>query len=336
MKNLTPKHQKAFSIIEVMVAIVVTVVGILAIAKFQGTVLQSGSDANQRVMAVTLAERKLEEFKNQAAVPGTGYSSIVSGSDPLESVGDSQFEVKWTVDNYVYPTTKLQVAKLEPSATHPDYKQINFTISWLGLIGQQRLELSAVINSLSALSTGFGPGVGVSGEPPTVFYNPLSAPDVVPVTIESPDLKKETSKPLPDVTQKGGSTAVSFEVVTYAPYGGGLFETLRREEFLTVSCGCTTTGATGTRIEGGVVWDEDADILRDVRNVTAGQKFGTKLNSGDFSGQPFECDVCCRNKEPNPLVASGDYMQVCRLKRIDGIMTVVPDWKLVAFDLIPD
>lgn len=63
--NIRIKHS-GFSLIEVLVALVVLAVGILGISKLQGVLIANSSDANQRTVAVSLAQQKLDDLKSFA------------------------------------------------------------------------------------------------------------------------------------------------------------------------------------------------------------------------------------------------------------------------------
>ncbi len=61
MKNV---HQGGFSLIEVLITLVVLAVGLVALAKFQGTTIESGSLAKERAVAAHLAQQKLDDLRD--------------------------------------------------------------------------------------------------------------------------------------------------------------------------------------------------------------------------------------------------------------------------------
>jgi len=68
---------RGFSLIEVMIALLVLALGILGISKLQGTLIRNSSDANQRSVAASLAQMKIDDLKsyvlmNRADVDGDG------------------------------------------------------------------------------------------------------------------------------------------------------------------------------------------------------------------------------------------------------------------------
>lgn len=65
--------QHGFSLVEVLVTVGVLAVGLVAMARFQGTVLLGSSFARERSEAVALAEQKIEQMRN--------YRDVVSNYD---------------------------------------------------------------------------------------------------------------------------------------------------------------------------------------------------------------------------------------------------------------
>ncbi len=63
-------NQKAFSLVEFMIALMILTVGILAMIGLQSTAIRSRSSSKWETAATTLAEQKLEELKS------SGYSGL--------------------------------------------------------------------------------------------------------------------------------------------------------------------------------------------------------------------------------------------------------------------
>ena len=73
-------NDKGFTLIEVMIAIFILVVGLLGVAGVAVTVINGNAFSKEITTATTLAQDKMEELKN------TRYSNITSGSDTQESI----------------------------------------------------------------------------------------------------------------------------------------------------------------------------------------------------------------------------------------------------------
>jgi len=76
-----------FTLIEVMIAILVIVVGLLGVAGVATTVINGNTLAKEMTTATTLAQDKIEDLKS------TAYGSISSGSDTQQSI----YTRTWTV-----------------------------------------------------------------------------------------------------------------------------------------------------------------------------------------------------------------------------------------------
>jgi Tfp pilus assembly protein PilV len=104
-------RQDGFTLLEALIALLVTSFGMLAIAAFQGTLPGSSDLAKQRSEAVRLAQLKIEQLRayEQVASDGAGNkfdytSDVVSGSDTIgPSNGayttNTTYTRVWTVDN---------------------------------------------------------------------------------------------------------------------------------------------------------------------------------------------------------------------------------------------
>jgi len=353
-----------FSLIEVMVAVLILSVGILAVSKLQTSLIRSGSDANQRSVAAGIVQKKIDDLRRFAyvntsatlpalpewedlsvhALTSLKYPNSLSFANIATNQGgrmqagtifngNNTYELSWTSDSYYYNGTN-QIATTDAVTLFPAFKTAHVKVTWQG-VGDNTtsvVSFDTVIDAYNLANTDLGGAIPAGGSSPIVAYNPLSAPDVVPVELGIGDLKKETSKPLPDVSKKGDSTMVKFETVTYNTNNN----TQRREEFRTLACKCTTSGSTKTSsyVYGYVTWDHTEDIISDITtkvNLSASDKF-SKIAVDNSGGevQDDACTTCCRDSAD----LAGDF-KVCRLKRIDGVLRLITPWKLVAFNMIP-
>lgn len=73
-------NDKGFTLIEIMIAMFILVVGLLGVAGVATTVINGNVFSKGLTTATTLAQDKMEELKN------TKYSNIASGSDTQESI----------------------------------------------------------------------------------------------------------------------------------------------------------------------------------------------------------------------------------------------------------
>ncbi|NQZ52871.1 MAG: prepilin-type N-terminal cleavage/methylation domain-containing protein [Piscirickettsiaceae bacterium] len=366
MKFKTNTKSKGFSLIEVMIALVVLAIGILGISKLQGTLIRNSSDAHQRTVAVSIAQQKIDDLRSYSKLnsdlswaaalaevsPETEMAyEHITGNTNLETytetgglilptssriVGTTSYSLNWTVENYWYEDADGNDATLlthtstipTPAPARSDFKLLTVVVAWDDVEGtSQSISLDTVIDAYSLINTAFSASVHNGGDSPIIPYTPLQAPDVVPVTLDSDGLKKETSKPIPDVSKKGYSTVVTFETVTYNTN----LDTVKREEFRTVACRCGSGSTISSHLYGQTEWDEQNVKLTDNTYDDFTSVSNTSVNNGGGETQAAECTTCCAD---GPDVA-GTVFKACRLKRIDGILRYFPPWKMVAFSIIP-
>lgn len=140
MKQLTSPPQKGIGLIEVMVTTVVVAVGLLALASLLGGLMSGSGDNKTRAEALVLAERKIEDLRNNitiagynaipdnAPVPGTcatipGTCASIAGTCPsfagtcASIAGTNAFFTRtWTISDI--------------GSTTPNRKRISVQVSW--------------------------------------------------------------------------------------------------------------------------------------------------------------------------------------------------------------
>ena len=97
------RTQKGFTLIEVMIALVLFAVGLLAFAGLEVVALRNSTYSKEYGKANTYAQQKVEELK------GTAWGLVAAGSDKLEQ----RFTRTWTV------------------TTTGDIKTLGVTVSWV-------------------------------------------------------------------------------------------------------------------------------------------------------------------------------------------------------------
>jgi prepilin-type N-terminal cleavage/methylation domain-containing protein len=104
---LKPASERGSTLIEVMVALVIFLIGSLAVAAFLLVTVRAQSGAGRRGQADQLLRAKMEELQS------TAYAEVVDGSD-AESLGGAVFERTWEV-NEDEPVQKVKTILLEAS-----------------------------------------------------------------------------------------------------------------------------------------------------------------------------------------------------------------------------
>jgi type II secretion system protein I len=88
-----------FTILEVMVAISILAVGLMAVFTAQSRSITGNTDANRQTVAMTLAQDKMEEL---LALP---YEDLDATGSPITEPGG--YQVAWTVNEYESDNYKL-------------------------------------------------------------------------------------------------------------------------------------------------------------------------------------------------------------------------------------
>jgi len=335
---------KGFSLIEVMVALLVLALGVLAVVKLQGVLIQSASDSNHRAVAVSLAQQKIDDLRSFSDAQGfldigenTGGAIGASPNEFSIERGFYSYSLRWEVDD---PT--------------PDSKVVTVFVAWQDETGnEQEINLATIIDfyvpALTSLPNQPSPG----GDPPRASYTPELAPDVIDISVDTGGGRfRQTSKPLPDVVKTGQNenTIVNFEVMTYQERDGSSdYFTNRQEEFVTVDCNCRLSATPGLAMTPAhVVWENNHRF--DVKGQWITKKTAVEVSNSNAAEEL--CSVCCRDhhdddaspvkyvpgtssgnhthyKVDGTVAQAGDiYRESCRMKRVDGILRVFQDWHL--------
>jgi prepilin-type N-terminal cleavage/methylation domain-containing protein len=98
------RTEKGFTLIEVMIAIVLFAIGLLAFAGLEVVALRNSTYAKEYGKANTYAQQKVEEMK------GTDWTSVSTGSDTLEG----KFTRTWGVTGDI-KTLGVTVSWVDPS-----------------------------------------------------------------------------------------------------------------------------------------------------------------------------------------------------------------------------
>ncbi|NTV94923.1 MAG: hypothetical protein HGA75_05845 [Thiobacillus sp.] len=295
-------------LIEVLVLIFVMAVGMLAMGKMHTVLIRDGGTANNRAIATSLAQEKLDDLRGfkwinatQAAANGDNcadagmfcYSEIADNSGGFILAGDV------TVGNTTFALS-WQCFLTDTATTCPNpsdnvtFKTVVATVAWTDQNGAHTVVLRSALVRDDPLLTSFSAdgGEGAPAYGPKVEYTPGAAPDIVAVPIAQGEVNKETSKPLPDVVSAGKSVATSFETVTYALGSPDYKQVL--DDFITVSCVCKFT-SDGTGYPASYYYyDSDAKSLK-VKYPTDADMVTTHRGVPDGNGQHTLCTKCCRD-----------------------------------------
>jgi Tfp pilus assembly protein PilV len=94
MQQTVFRRQRGFGLVEILISILVLSFGLVALAVFQGDILQAGGEIKARNEALALGDEKLEDLRN--LISEAQYSAVTSGSDSITGK-NATFTRAWTV-----------------------------------------------------------------------------------------------------------------------------------------------------------------------------------------------------------------------------------------------
>lgn len=320
-------RNEGFSLLEILLAIVIFVVGMLALAHLQTNLTRSATDANTRTVAAGIAEEILEELRGFRRVSTDPNGLVFAFADIDDSFiaetvprGGINYVVSADVKGYNFNTDLTAVTETDPAVAGAiyDFKMVELTVTWNNnqefLIDEGTtiantamdsgyIVLKDVIHSVPSLADAI---VAVEEDAiggPIVDYTPGLNPDIV--AIELSDTKfKESTMPKPDVIRRDELVETWFDVITYNTVTGDNGDEsffLRREEFLIVSCECELNSPSNDNpgfkptVWNGKEYVEGGLVVK---------PYGVSANNN----QSQYCDTCCRDHHDDSSAASTDEL----------------------------
>jgi len=308
------KRMRGFSLLDVVIAILIFAVGMLALASLQTNLTRSSVDANTRTVAANVGEEVLERLRAFRRV-STDPDGVVFAFADIDATyvadtvprGGIDYTVTGSVIGYDFNSDKTAVTATDPAvagSTH-DFKLVELNVAWDNNQSFQvdettqvsntdmntgYITIKEVIPSIPSLATGAVAATdeGLAGV--LVNYTPGANPDIIKLTLGDTGEKfKEATSPVPDVI-RGDSVETWFDVVTYSQVSQEQAIFLRREEFLAVSCECEleTTPAEANYGLKPTLWNGLA--------YTEAEKEFKPIGTAPNNVQQSQfCTVCCRD-----------------------------------------
>jgi len=149
LKNSQKK--KGFSLIEVMIAVLVLGIGILAVSKLQGNLIKGGSLGNERSIAATLAGSKIDDLRYPNTSNYINYFTTINTNQGGEilwgstTVNNTEYELSWAVSTFEYTAINTAPSTTAYTDIDADFKQVAVTVSWTDAAGTAQ---SVIINSV--------------------------------------------------------------------------------------------------------------------------------------------------------------------------------------------
>ncbi len=305
------KRMQGVTLLEVLLAIVIFAIGMLALAHLQSNLTRSSTDANTRTVATNIAEEILENLRAFQRVSTDPDNLLFAYADIDKALVDQtvlrgglNYTVTATVSGYDFAADNVSLGAPVTAVEGElyDFKLVDLTVSWDNNqqfqidegqqisnadIGSGSITISDVILSSSSL----GAAKVASGHledisTPSVTYVPGENPDVVSINLAG-SVYKESTTPVPEVIRDNDQIETWFDVITYSQdLSGTVF--LRREEFLAVSCECEISAPSGEDGFEPTLW---------VGTEYSEAEFVSKTHGTSTLGkkQSLYCNTCCRD-----------------------------------------
>jgi type IV pilus modification protein PilV len=320
-KNHLRPGQAGFSLLEVLIAVVLLSIGLLALASLQLSLIRSSGSSKEQTVALSLAKDKLEQMRDYQSL--AAYRALTDRPAPTcpgadaecITVGGSVYSRGWEVVRYAFNGT-TSFAALGDTAAVPagygsnnEFKRVVVTVSWVESTGNTatlRVEdaLGALDPADSAL-LGKIPKSVVARKPKVRIYNPASTEGVIPIAIGNGSDTAATN-PTPEVTGRNTNNErvveTRFDVLTYAAITGDTATVTAQNRVETAVVGCTCNTNNGGAVYGmrPSYWDGERYTVPAPATFLAPAGVATGLAVPESA----RCTICCRDHHDNSSAAT--------------------------------
>ncbi|KGQ18734.1 Type IV fimbrial biogenesis protein PilV [Lysobacter dokdonensis DS-58] len=321
------RRATGFSLLEVLVAIVVLTVGLLALAALQGSLTRSSADAKVRARVAAMLTARMDALRGnsygnlapegtQAAVTSTNGDCDTASPDATDWIDCARFEsglgslssqqtITTWYGNGTFATPAPALNAQDPRVAQ--FKRVALTAWWNDAGGVRHdLQLVSDVSAMTLTSNIIIPPdpVGTPSGSPIVRTTSPATSGVIPIALGN-ESTSATTNPSPElVGSKNNQIVVGtrYSVLNYSPPGfGSSVQIQKRFDQEVVKCSCKY-GAGGNNLPAiyrtalwPAVWTGEGYALTQPSGNPAAP--GQSLASGPKSGvtQSDLCQECCRD-----------------------------------------
>lgn len=308
MNKILPQSHRGFSLIEVLIAVLVLSIGLLALAALQGELFRAGAEAKARANATTIAQQVIEDARSFAFIsaPSAGYTdptyeALDTDNWSVNDVSGVSFTVNREVERYRWSEADgAFVTSTDPySGGVPEFKLVRVEVSWTG--GDGNAKSITLTDTIAAIAPSDVAQVmqepGAAAQGPQVWIEPPNKdnPRVVPIAIGD-GKSAASSNPTPEQYIEDVSSVTRFSVLSFSGTGEEVLVN-RRLEVAAASCICQEDGVS-TALNPAykpTEWNGIQLAYMEPQTVSAGAPIGAPvLANADSEIEPI-CTVCCRD-----------------------------------------
>ena len=309
-----PQRAAGFSLIEVMVAIVIISIGLLALASLQLSLIRSSSETKAQSVGMALAKQRLEVLSSYNSMDA--YRAIAdeaSAPVPGNPIGGVNYDRQIQVTRYIYDKAAVGAVKYvaltndsdtdaQIKAIDPDYlpgrefKRVVATVTWTDSAGAlQRVRVEDAISAIEpsdTIAVNKSKDYGAARKAVSIIANPASVAGVIPIAIGN-GTDTAATNPRPILLAQGNNTTLvetRFDIFTYAALNGATATAQSRVETSVVGCTCRTAGGTQTTFRP-TYWDGSKYVVPDTRSGTPVSAPKSGVDQSDL------CTACCRDHQ---------------------------------------
>lgn len=295
------RQSNGMTLLSTLIASLVMGIGISALVKLQGLLLQTSQQNQDRASALLIAERKLADLKSFTQLSsdparfdfndisdnqGGNFTAAGLLSMPAGTIkqANQSFKLSWQVENGYWRNDTLTYVPPTPLPVYPDQKRLTISVSWQ----QEQIQLQSVIAAISPLSS-----QALLDPKPTYPIKTPQITDPFAALINPISIGLDNGQQRRTISAWLGAN--SHTLSSYSVNLGGIVQ--RKEEFLTVACDCAFTSPGPSYTSAHPVWnpltksyqDKPGDLLNKDRGCVSDG------HNGCIETQDNACSRCCND-----------------------------------------
>ena len=346
-RKIAFKQSQGFSLIEVLVAVTILSVGLLALASLQIALVRASTATKAQSQALALAKDRLETLRNYTTLAGYQNLIVDQPTPQATPVGGITYRLTWEIMRFVYNQdvdndgilgesgdqsfqAVTDDAANETGATptssagfvaNNEFKMIKVMSAWDEPTGETAtvslVDATGAISPSDSALIGKTPTTALARTIPVIINNPAADAMVIPIAISN-GTNSAATNPKPQVVIGTSTVETQFDVLTYANISGDTATAQQRVETIMVGCTCDFSEAPASTVRG-----KRPTYWNGTRYVVPVAGTSAPLAAADTQSASLQsprCDVCCRDHQ-DPVGATGALFSPLRTTKVSGIVT---------------